>query len=628
MKYRPPESDSESDGKKRPRGDLPVFEAYDPERESQTATQEGPTDFHSLKEYGSRLRQDLGADPTALQEESLAQRRKEKPKEAIDFHTLKAGLEPPPKRYQGRSWTDLLIDVLTPIMIFLMVYSVVFFLLDVRYVFTGRHDFYMRLVAFSFVMGCVAINRLVAREGSEESIMYVLVFAGAIGLYTLSLNAFDVGSVAHTFLDRPWLSTIFNMTVVAVLWWVTNRLTHDCCVDTDPQAGDVGLLRRTARRVQKQVERTEKSPEPIFVRKKKDSSILYNELVPYDPTDPESNKPKVEPKIVEEPTKRLPRRHPGVIIFYFAVPSMIIFSLGLRALQRGEGMVTLGQIYLTLYIIAALSLLMLTSLAGVREYFRARRIHVPSAIGFFWIGLGTIMIAMVMLGAWRIPRPGLPPVLSVSTPREAALWESDRFTPVDIAPTAAQMLEGSRFLDRISYAVLIIFGLFLVYAFLRGLALLAGAMGKRRDYLPAFLMRFFDFLDRVLSKLTSLPALPKGRRRIRVSRDVALCAKYQNPLMGDMRTSDVDTRQVVETTYDALCALAEDLGVPRRKDQTPYEFLQSFPRELRGLKDVAKELTDIYVRSAYSNYKLDPRTHDRLRKFWINYERVRRKILK
>ena len=71
-----------------------------------------------------------------------------------------------------------------------------------------------------------------------------------------------------------------------------------------------------------------------------------------------------------------------------------------------------------------------------------------------------------------------------------------------------------------------------------------------------------------------------------------------------------------------------DVGVPGEAGQTPYEFLKGFPRELRGLRGEARALTEMYVRSAYSEEPLDEKALDRLRKFWIGYEKVRSRYIR
>ena len=94
-------------------------------------------------------------------------------------------------------------------------------------------------------------------------------------------------------------------------------------------------------------------------------------------------------------------------------------------------------------------------------------------------------------------------------------------------------------------------------------------------------------MDRFLERITRQPALPRLRRRRRIQRDVALSARFQNPLSAMPSPGSDATRQAIETSYQALCALAHDLGAPRADHQTPYEFIQSFPKELEPLREEA-----------------------------------------
>ena len=82
-----------------------------------------------------------------------------------DFQSLKRSVVEVQKPYQARTWTDLLIDSTTPFMIFVMIAAPIYFVLDVRYVYTEVHDWNLRWFAFWFVLGVVALNRLVARDG-------------------------------------------------------------------------------------------------------------------------------------------------------------------------------------------------------------------------------------------------------------------------------------------------------------------------------------------------------------------------------------------------------------------------------------------------------------------------------
>ena len=70
------------------------------------------------------------------------------------------------------------------------------------------------------------------------------------------------------------------------------------------------------------------------------------------------------------------------------------------------------------------------------------------------------------------------------------------------------------------------------------------------------------------------------------------------------------------------------MGVPRKEGETPYEFIDAFPKVLDSLREEAVELTNMYVLSAYSGRDLAPGAEDRLRKFWHEYDFVRKRILR
>jgi hypothetical protein len=306
---------------------------------------------------------------------------------------------------------------------------------------------------------------------------------------------------------------------------------------------------------------------------------------------------------------------------------MFVFALGQRVIQHGgQSMLLAGHFYIACYTIAALSLLMLTSLAGLREYFRARRVKLPGKLGPFWIGLGSVMVLMVLFAAAVIPGPSLPPIAHVEEHEYDPWARGSTFQLQSVVTPAVDVIQQNRIIDYIGWGVLTCFGLFFAYGSLRAAGAIAVRIGRNRDRFPRFVVRFFNALDRFLERITRLPQLPKLRkRRIRVDRNIATCARIQNPMAAGPATN---TAQKIERCYDALCALAYDLGVPRRIDQTPYEFIDAFPKELNTLREEAFELTDLYVRSAYANAQFDERTQDRLRNFWITYERVRNRVLR
>ncbi len=571
-----------------------------------------PTDFQSLMNDGPSDFASLTAAPTREQ-------RAAKPQARTDFHSLTGGKSLlPRKKYQHRTVTDSLIDFTTPLMILIMVWAAVYFLLDVRYVYTEVHDKNLRFFATMFVMGVVALNRVIARDGSEESYIYIGGLFAVVILYTISSTSwYGVGSVAKGYMGDARVALPFNLTVVLFLWWLVNRLTHECCVDENTSAGDVGILTGTARKM-------------LEASKPKPKKVVMPEMT-FDAIDPLDYKPP-EKQVAKAPldaTERLQKRHPGISIFYFSIPVMIVFALGLRVVQHGgRPMILAGHFYIGSYTVAALTLLMLTSLGGLREYFRARRVQMPAGIGTFWLGMGSVMVVIVAFGAAALPMPDMPDMAYIEE-HETDFWTRDStFQVQSVVSPMVDQLEQARFMQRVGTGVLIVLGLFLAYSSIRGVGIAAAAIARNRLRYPQWVVRFFNWLDKVLQRFARLPKFPERHRRIRVDKSIAKSAQFVNPLARLPHGEFGDPRAIISSSYDALCALAYDMGVPRDEAQTPYEFLESFPKELNALKEEAAELTQLYVQSAYSPVQIDPRVEDRLRKFWLTYEKVRGRVVR
>lgn len=565
----------------------------------------------------------------------LARVERDPKHQATDFVSLKRdGFMAPKAPVPPRTWTDLLIDALTPTLIFVMVYAVVFFLLDVRYIFTSVHDANLRFVALFFIIGVVALNRLIARDGQAESILYFLGLALVMFLYTLATTSqYDVGSVARGFMDDPWVATGFNTMVVITLWWVVNRLVHECCVDENLVAGDVGMLTGVARRLEAGWRKRAEVPVPAEKPKPPKRPKLLFETMDLEPFDPlEGYQPKASPVLEQGGSlaDRLPRRHPGMSIFVFSVPVMAIFSVGIAVVRNaGPAWVQAGEFYMGVYTVCALALLMLTSLGGLRQYFRSRRVTMPDNIGWFWIGLGIVMIAMVLIAATRLPKPDLPPPVYIDH-HEMDPWARGgdylELEPVSAAPIA--VLEQSQFMDRLGVGVLAVFAVLFVYGVLRGILVAADTLILQPGRYPAWLIWLATRAARLVRLLLHAPRIRLPQRRLRIQRDIATSAAFLNSLGDATRAPQMSVADHLEHAYSALCALAYDLGVPRKIGQTPYEFMNAFPHELNTLRDDAEEITRLFVLSAYSPMELDDKVLDRVRKFWITYERVRRRILR
>ena len=73
--------------------------------------------------------------------------------------------------------------------------------------------------------------------------------------------------------------------------------------------------------------------------------------------------------------------------------------------------------------------------------------------------------------------------------------------------------------------------------------------------------------------------------------------------LGALRSAE--PRQAVLGAYGRMLAVFDQLGHQRPERQTPYEFLASIPGRFRSSVSSAKNLTDVYVKAAYSSSAID-----------------------
>ncbi|MCX8065969.1 MAG: DUF4129 domain-containing protein [Candidatus Hydrogenedentes bacterium] len=536
-----------------------------------------------------------------------------------DFVNLTKGDSKTPQVQIEWTLTDYLIVIINPALILLMVWSIVFFLLDVRYVYTEVHDPYLRLVGFFFVLGVVALNRLFAREGVENGILYGSGLAIAIALYTvISTTMYGMGSVVKNFMNTsPGMATFFNLSVVIFLWWLTNRITYECCIDENSQSGDVGILTS----ISKNVVRKETKPK----KKSKDNFVDYL-FYEFEAVDPAELGLKEEGSLKELTLgtmgfgKRLSSVPAGISVIFFSIPVMMIFSLGLRILVNGgEEMVKAGWFYTVLFVFSAILLLCTTSLGGLREYFKARKVPIPSSIGVTWISGGFLILVVSMTLSAYLPFPTLPTPIHVLEHEYDPWIRGSKFTLNPVIATPIEIWEQQKMLEKVGIFIL---GLIVIVVF--------WVLFKWSGFIVALWLDsmirkgHFDWLKKILSRV--FLKIEKSHRKVNIKS--AKSVKFVNSLSDPVLSRKFTPNQHIEYAYRALCALADDLGVPKKHSETPLEFLVNLPAPLEQLREEVEELTLLYQAAVYSPVELDPKTLDRLRKFWISYTRLRNRVLR
>ena len=579
--------------------------------EPEPSRQDGPTDFFSL----------LSAPPEPSSLPSSTQ------KQRTDFVSLSGGTPLQPKVILNSSLADQFINFTTPCLIFILSNVTLMYLLNIRFIYTSVIDLSLRVFSVFFVLGVVALNRVIARKGSQESYVYVLGLFVAVALYTIATTrGYEMGSITRNFLNNSiWVALLFNMSVVIGIWWMVNRLTHECCVDENAVAGDIGIFTATAEKMRWAFQRAAADPREAVRKPLKAADVQdpWHQINAFDPTEAREAPPSLPPPAKRDYSDRLPARHPGMALFYFSIPVMVIFTLGLRVIQHaGMPAVRMGAYYMVVYTFCVLFLLSLTCLRQLRAYFALRGVSMNADLSWLWIGSSLFMILMIMWMASILPMPAMPPVAYVDEQQiEAYVPETARLVLLDVTPPTLSYMERHRVRERLDLLARMVMAVLLLYGLVKGLAYVMGMVLLRKDKLPFVLAAIITLLTWFLFRVW--PALFRWtfRRRLHIQRHVALSTRYDNPLgRPGVRMS---TREHVSYAYDALRALATDVGAPPKSSQTPYEFLKNYPQALKSMRDEAEEIIRLYVVAAYSDDEMNLRIEDRLRKFWMAFRITR-----
>ncbi|HAV60913.1 MAG TPA: hypothetical protein DCY13_00925 [Verrucomicrobiales bacterium] len=258
---------------------------------------------------------------------------------------------------------DYLVGGIAPLMIMVMVGSLVWFLQDLVYV--GTHSGRLRWMMFWFVIGMVGI----ARIAMERSPAYA-------GIYALGLG-FAVAVLMRQYFVMPaagWL-------LLAVVWWCTHKLVWDCTlVDDEKDASGEGLLEIAG--LDETAPGGERPPAPISRRR-----------------------PPWWRRFLLHDTSPTTKPHPhGLWVIWFSLAALPLFGFGHAALIR-MGRDNDGLVLIALYLVAAIGLLLTTSFLGLRRYLRQRRLKMPGAMAAGWLSTGAVILAVVVVLSWVIPRP-------------------------------------------------------------------------------------------------------------------------------------------------------------------------------------------------------------------------------
>ena len=267
---------------------------------------------------------------------------------------------------------DYAVIGISPALIMFLIGSLVFFLITVFY--QGQFDVRLSFIMAMFIMGAVSIARISIDQGREYASLFALPLASIVLFATFRFVEFS-GAFAR-------LSGVFNIGLIAMIWFCADKLTWDCTViDEGDDLSGKGLLETVGLDDHQPTAETESASD--------------------DPNDPPTAVATgLWKKFIEH--RRRPHA-PGIWVIYFSIAALPIFGLG-QVFLRDE----VGRRYafklLVVYVAAALGLLLTTSFLGLRRYLRQRRLEMPKEMAGTWLGVGAAMIALLLVICMLLPQ--------------------------------------------------------------------------------------------------------------------------------------------------------------------------------------------------------------------------------
>lgn len=264
---------------------------------------------------------------------------------------------PKPERLHPTA-VDYLVVGLVPALIIGMICGLVFFLILAFY----QGDYNIRLM---YLFGLFTLATvLIARIASEEGRGYAALFSVPLAIASLlTINTF--AKVDGPLASVSWL---INSFLLALIWFLADRITFDCSViDQRAQGSQQGLL------------------QSLGMLKKEEALVSA-------PRIGATNKGKKDKP-----------HNPGVWVMYFALLALPLFGFGQLVIPEA----TNGAfICLMVYLGCAMCLLASTSFLSMRRYIRQKGVEMPAEITSRWLPLSIASIAAIIIGALVLPLPG------------------------------------------------------------------------------------------------------------------------------------------------------------------------------------------------------------------------------
>ncbi len=271
---------------------------------------------------------------------------------------------------RGLGPADWLVLAVTPALLVSLVSCLLFFIVDILY--RGRHGGRMEWILFFSTVGMVLIGRV---RLIDEIAKRASLYSGALG----GLVWIGLGMYIPPPDGWPFPAHIAAMgTLVALGFWVTRILVLDTTdLNDDDEIEGQGLLAAggleddPAERLRAQVENA---------------------------TGRAHLQKTIKPARI--------RRPPGGMVVLFCLVTLPLFGLGQALIPVSEPERRWRSLILLMGYLGSGFLLLLTCcFLGLRRYVARRGISMPPSMAAAWLGTGSLVVGIVLLGALLIPRP-------------------------------------------------------------------------------------------------------------------------------------------------------------------------------------------------------------------------------
>lgn len=271
---------------------------------------------------------------------------------------------------RGLGPADWLVLAVTPALLVSLVSCLLFFVVDILY--RGRHGGRMEWILFFSTVGMVLIGRVrLIDEIAKRASLYSAALGGLVWIGLCMYIPPPEG--------WPFAAHIAAMgTLVALGFWVTRILVLDTTdLNDDDEIEGQGLLAAggleddPAERLRAQVENAT-------------GRAHFQKLI--------------------KPARI--RRPPGGVVVLFCLVTLPLFGLGQALIPISEQERRWRSLVLLMGYLGSGFLLLLTCcFLGLRRYVARRGISMPASMAAAWLGTGSLIVGLVLLGALLIPRP-------------------------------------------------------------------------------------------------------------------------------------------------------------------------------------------------------------------------------